>query len=456
MGVEEGILLANRYRLLAMVGRGGMGTVWRAHDEVLDRDVAVKQVALPDPPAGHGRPLCHRLVGEAQATAALRHPGVATVYDVVEQDGRAWIVMELIHARSLQHLIDREGPLEPRRAATVGRDVLSALMAAHAAGILHRDVKPSNVLLTGDGRVVLTDFGLAISKGEGAGSRFSGLDGSPPYVSPERVLGRPTTEASDLWSFGATLYTAVEGHSPHGRHDPLASLIAVLIEDYRPPLRAGPLRPVIDALLAKDPADRPTAEQVARQLDRIVRGGGSIWRGARMRVSAAAGVTVLAMIVGGVGTWAARWNAVGTGDAVALSDAGARSTVPYRGPGFALNVPVGWKRVDRTDGVYWYDPNGVRYLRVSRSSGDPLRGLRIAEQRGLAARAFPGYRKLRLEAAPELGRDAAEWEFTWDGGRRRALETSVAGHNFFFVGPDDHWTPSQRRFYAIIESFRPS
>jgi tRNA A-37 threonylcarbamoyl transferase component Bud32 len=455
MGVEEGILLANRYRLLSMVGRGGMGIVWRAHDEVLDREVAVKQMALPDPrPADADRPLRHRLIGEAQATAALRHPSVAAVHDVVEQDGRAWIVMELLHARSLQRVIDHGGPLEPRRVAAIGRSVLSALMAAHTAGILHRDVKPSNVLLTKDGRVVLTDFGLAISKGEGACSRFSGLDGSPPYVSPERVLGEPTTEASDLWSLGATLYTAVEGHSPYGRHDPLASLIAVLIEEYTPPRRAGPLRPVIDGLLAKNPADRPTAEQAARQLDHIVRHGRSTRRRARMQIGAIAGVTLVAAIVGGVGTWSSRWNSVGAGDTVAFSDSSSRNTVPYRGPGFSMDVPAGWKRVERADGIYWFDPAGVRYLRVSRVSGDPLRGLRVAERRGLAARAFPGYRKLRLEAAPELGRDAAEWEFTWDRGRRRGLETWVGGHDFFFVGPDDHWTPSQRRYYAVLESFR--
>ncbi|MGH3390750.1 MAG: serine/threonine-protein kinase, partial [Actinomadura sp.] len=361
-----------------------MGTVWQAHDEVLDRDVAVKQVVPPDPPAGADRPQRHRLIGEARATAALRHPGIATVYDVVEQDGRPWIVMELLQARSLQRVIDRGGPLEPRRVATIGRSVLSALTAAHAAGILHRDVKPSNVLLTEAGRVVLTDFGLAISKGEGACSRFSGLDGSPPYVAPERVLGEPTTEASDLWSLGATLYTAVEGHSPYGRQDPLASLIAVMIEEYKPPLRAGPLRPVIDGLLAKDPADRPTAEQAARQLEHVVRHGRSIRRNVRVQVGAVAGVTLLAALVGGVGTWSARWNSVGTGDTVAFSDAGAQGTVPYRGPGFSLEVPAGWKRVQRADGIYWYDPAGIRYLRVSRAYGNPLRGLRIAEQRGLA------------------------------------------------------------------------
>jgi hypothetical protein len=433
-----------------------MGTVWRAHDEILGREVAIKQMAPPRQPADEDRPLGHRLIGEAQATAALRHPGIAAVYDVVEQDGRPWIVMELIHGRSLQQIIDRDGPLAPRRAAELGLSVLSALRTAHAAGILHRDVKPSNVLLTEEGRVVLTDFGLAISKGEGTCTRFSGLDGSPPYVSPERVSGAPTTEASDLWSLGATLYTAVEGHSPHGRHDPLASLIAVLIEDYKPPLRAGPLRPVIDGLLAKDPADRPAAEQVARSLERIAERGRPARRNARLRLGALAGVTLLAAIVAGVGTWVARWNSVGAGDTVAFSDAGTRGAASYRGAGFSMDVPAGWKRVERGDGTYWFDPGGVRYLRVSRASGDPLRGLRVAEQHGLAARAFPGYRKLRLEAAPELGRDAAEWEFTWDQGRQRALETRMSGHEFFFVGPDDRWTPSQRRFYAILQSFRPA
>ncbi|WP_222721071.1 serine/threonine-protein kinase [Actinomadura sp. HBU206391] len=450
----EGILLAKRYRLLSVVGQGGMGTVWRAHDEILGRDVAVKEVALPQRLADGGRLLRRRLIAEARATAALSHPGVITVHDVVEEDGRPWIVMELVRARSLQQVIDHDGPLEPGRVAEIGRSVLSVLRAAHAVGILHRDVKPSNVLLTEDGRVVLTDFGLAISKREGASSRFRGVEGSPPYVSPEQVRGDCITEASDLWSLGATMYTAVEGRSPYGRRDPLASLIAVLIEAYRPPMHAGPLRPVIDGLLTKNPACRMSAERAAKLLDRAVNHSRAPWCRARLQAGAFACVVILAAVVAMVGAWSSRWNSVGTGETVSVVDASARGTVSYRGPGFSVDVPADWMRVMRSDGVYWYDPHASHHLRISRAAGDPLNGLQQAERSAMANASFPGYRKLRLEAAPELGEGAAEWEFTWDQGRLRALDARVSGHDIFFVGLDDHWTPSQRRFDAILQSIQ--
>ncbi|HEV7936178.1 MAG TPA: serine/threonine-protein kinase [Actinomadura sp.] len=457
MGAEEGILLAKRYRLLSVAGRGGMGTVWQAHDETLDRDVAVKEVTLPDRLSDGGRSLSRRLIAEARATAALNHPGVVTVHDVVEEDGRPWIVMELVHARSLQQVIDEGGRLEPRRVAQIGRSVLSVLRAAHAVGILHRDVKPSNVLLTYDGRVVLTDFGLAISKLEGASSRFRGIEGSPPYVSPEQIRGESITEASDLWSLGATMYTAVEGRSPYGRPDPLASLIAVLVEDYRPPVHAGPLRPVIDGLLTRNPADRVSAQQAAKLLDRAVGHSRPPWRRARLQAGTFTCVLVLSVVAAMLGAWSSRWTSVGTGETVsATEETAATRTISYRGDGFSVEVPANWTRVMRSDGVYWYDPHANRHLRISRALGDPLHGLREAERRGTAAGTFPGYRKLRLEAAPQLGPRAAEWEFTWGQGRLRALDTRVNGHDLFFVGLDDQWTPGQRRFDAILRSIRPT
>jgi eukaryotic-like serine/threonine-protein kinase len=266
-GVLE-ILLQERYRLLTVVGKGGMGTVWRAHDEVLNRDVAIKEVALPGRSSVSERVLLHhRVLSEARATAMLDHPGVVTIHDIVEQDGRPWIVMELVQGSSLQGLLDRGGRLSPCRAAAVGSQVLSVLVAAHTVGMLHRDVKPSNVLLALDGRVVLTDFGLAINRNE-AGFRIP-LEGSPAYVSPEQASSEPITEASDLWSLGAMLYAAVEGRPPYARGGALASLMAVLLDPYEPPLHAGGLRTVIDGLLRKNPAERLTAEQAARLFDRL-------------------------------------------------------------------------------------------------------------------------------------------------------------------------------------------
>ena len=190
--MPEKPLLAQRYRLLTEVGRGGMGTVWHARDEALGRDVAVKEVILPHGFSDEEREIQHkRTFREARTAARLSHPGVVTVYDVVEEDGRPWIVMELIRARSLEQMIKQDGPLTPRRAAEIGRQMLSALMAAHEAGILHRDVKPSNVLVSDARsiRAVLTDFGIARAQSDATLTQTGMLIGSPAYIAPERARG---------------------------------------------------------------------------------------------------------------------------------------------------------------------------------------------------------------------------------------------------------------------------
>ena len=268
MGGDRLIPLARRYRLLSVVGRGGMGTVWRAYDERLDRDVAVKEVHLPRRiTETERRAMSRRLLAEARATAALKHPGVVAVHDLLIENGRPWIVMEFLESCSLNRLVTEDGPLSPRRTAEIGAAVLSVLRASHAAGILHRDVKPSNVLVCDDGRVLLTDFGLAVHLPRGgreSGDTMpSGIEGSPAYLAPERVHGMPGMEASDLWSLGVTLYMAVEGFSPFLRCHALASMMAVLLGDYARPVRAGPLTPVIEGLLRQRPEDRLTAETTA-------------------------------------------------------------------------------------------------------------------------------------------------------------------------------------------------
>ncbi|WP_019629933.1 serine/threonine-protein kinase [Actinomadura atramentaria] len=257
----RGTLLGGRYRLDSVLGRGGMGTVWRAHDDVLDRAVAVKEVLL-HPALGDAerRERHERTLREARASARLNHPGVVTVHDVVDFDDRPWIVMELVDARSLQDVLDEDGPLTPARAAGIGRQMLAALRAAHAIGILHRDVKPANVLLARDGRAVLTDFGIAQVAGDATLTRTGLIMGSPAYMSPERVRGERALPASDLWALGATLYAAVEGRPPHHRTDAMAVLAAVMTQPPDPPRRAGPLAGVLFALLDADPVRRPTAD----------------------------------------------------------------------------------------------------------------------------------------------------------------------------------------------------
>ncbi|MEU9333687.1 protein kinase [Streptomyces sp. NPDC048290] len=268
-------VVAGRYRLLSPLGEGGMGTVWRARDEVLHREVAVKEVRAPAGlPAPDVERMYARLEREAWAAARVSHRNVVTVYDVATEEGRPWIVMELVRGVSLSETLEADGPMTPQRAALVGAEVLAALRAAHEAGVLHRDVKPGNVLLANDGRVVLTDFGIATLEGTSALTMTGEVVGSPEFLAPERALGRTPGPESDLWSLGVLLYAAVEGISPFRQDTPLSTLRAVVEDALPPPRRAGALGPVVAGLLRKDPAERPAAADAEREL-RLVGAGGT-------------------------------------------------------------------------------------------------------------------------------------------------------------------------------------
>jgi serine/threonine protein kinase len=261
-------VIGERYRLLEELGAGGMGTVWRAHDVLLGRQVAVKEVRLPpELDAQDHAVLLARTMREAKIAAQIDQPNVVRVYDVVEDDQRPWIVMELVEGTNLGQLVRSEGPMPSAAVARVGLAVLRALGAAHAAGVLHRDVKPSNVVLARDGRVVLTDFGVATAVGDPTLTATGLLIGSPSYLPPERARGEAGDARSDLWSLGATLYAAVEGRPPFERDGALSTITAAITEPHLPPTRASsPLRAVINGLLAKDPADRPDPVEVAALL----------------------------------------------------------------------------------------------------------------------------------------------------------------------------------------------
>ncbi|NEB10776.1 serine/threonine protein kinase, partial [Streptomyces coelicoflavus] len=263
-----GRLVAGRYRLTARLGHGGMGTVWRAQDETVGREVAVKEPRVPDHlPERERDNAFERMRREARAAARLDHPAVVGVHDVAVVDGQPWIVMELVRGRSLGDVL-QEGTLGAREAARIGLEVLGALEAAHAAGVLHRDVKPDNVLLGRHDRVVLTDFGIAQIEGETSLTDTGGFVGSPEYIAPERVLGRRPGPASDLWSLGVVLYAATEGVSPFRRSNTPATLQSVLNATPAPPASAqGPLAEVITGLLDKDPERRPDAARVRALLD---------------------------------------------------------------------------------------------------------------------------------------------------------------------------------------------
>jgi hypothetical protein len=263
-------VVAGRYRLLEPLGSGGMGTVWRADDLVLGRAVAVKEVSFPHGLSEQERDvLRERTRREARAAARLDHPSAVTVYDVVEEGDAPYLVMELVEARTLAEVVREDGPLSPQRTAAVGLDLLGALEAAHAQGIVHRDVKPSNVLVRHDGRVVLTDFGIATSTADSSITHTGLLLGSPAYLAPERARGEALGPESDLWSLGATLFTSVEGKPPFDGGEPLLTVTAVVTGEHAPFAAAGPLEPVLDGLLEKDPAQRLDAAGARRLLREV-------------------------------------------------------------------------------------------------------------------------------------------------------------------------------------------
>ncbi|MFF4210574.1 serine/threonine-protein kinase [Streptomyces sp. NPDC001796] len=272
MRTNAGRLIDGRYRLTERLGSGGMGTVWRAVDELMERDVAVKQPHLPgDPEDEAHRRAAHRLYREARAAARVDHPAAVSIHDVIVEDGCPWIVMELVGGESLADAL-RRGPLPAEEAARIGLAVVGALDAAHRVGIVHRDVKPANVLLGPRGRVVLTDFGIAHVQGEESLTATGEFVGSLEFIAPERMSGRSAGPASDLWSLGVLLYAAVEGSSPFRRTTVESTLAAILATDPPEPRKAGRLGPLIARLLVKEPERRPDAEEVAAVLETVAGG----------------------------------------------------------------------------------------------------------------------------------------------------------------------------------------
>jgi len=270
--------IAGRYFLEESIGHGAMGIVWRAHDRLLDRKVAVKEVMLSAAiDESEVADIDQRTQREARTAARLNHPGIVTVHDVAEEDGRLWIVMELVPSRSLDKILALQGPLTAPRAARIGQQLLAALTAAHVAGVLHRDVKPSNVLIAPDSsgagqgeRAVLTDFGIAQFEGDSRITQIGLVMGTPGFTAPERLRGQPATQASDLWALGATLYAAVEGRGPFERNGMTATLTAIVEEAPPRAQSAGRLAPLIAALLCRDPSVRPSSSDAARMFADIL------------------------------------------------------------------------------------------------------------------------------------------------------------------------------------------
>ncbi len=460
-----------------MIGRGGIGAVWRARDELLNRDVAVKEIIWP-PEMGEAEreTVRRRAVREAQLAARLRHPNVVGVYDIIEDDGRPAIVMEFLPFRSLRDIVQEEGALPPARVAQIGLGLLAGLRAAHEVGVVHRDVKPANILLGPDDRVVLTDFGIAKAADSPALTTSGVLIGSPSYVAPERARGGQADAAADLWGVGASLYMAAEGRPPFERPGALASLTAVVTDEPDPALHAGPLAPVISGLLRKDPGTRLSAAEAQRMLGEAIEpAGGPVLeelvapapeparpRGpgrGRARRAALIAVTGLAAISAAV-AWAvcrpaapsaahqpsATTSPSSPHTSAPVSAASPRSSAPsssapassasgttggsanpvpsgyYRftnSTGFSIGVPQGWQIQHSGHYVYIRDPADSGIFLLIDQSDQPKSSPLADWQQQAAARqgSYPGYHLIRLAAvAYPQAEKAADWQFTFDRG----------------------------------------
>jgi hypothetical protein len=504
-----GEIVAGRFRLVRPIGAGGMGSVWQARDEILARDVAVKEIRpMTDLPPGHAD-VWARAVLEARTLARLTHPNVVRVYDVLRSDGRPWIVMELVVGRSLDVVVAKDGPFAPHDAARIGRAILDGLDAAHRAGVLHRDVKPHNVFLADDGRTLLGDFSIAVFDADALGWQDTADDvvvGSPHYVAPERVRGASTVE-TDMWSFGATLYWMVEGRAPFSRYRGAALLTAVATEEPDPPQRSGPLAEVVNGLLRRYPEDRLTAAEARVLLDAIATAGASpepatppppapakapttrrLWRrtavGAAATVLAAAVAAVLLTVTGrqpAVVPVAATHRpslrcASAVDPRVVPADpptGGTRSTVGngvavlpagwvwQLDDGFAVALPQGWLRSTHGGAICFLDPAGRHALTVEAAPTAPDRTTYWEREEADLLAAGPPAAYRRIDISPALyQKGGADWEYTYlaESVRwhvlRRAFATA-AGRSYVvsWTTADTEWDSDQRTFRTIMQSF---
>ncbi|SEG83758.1 Serine/threonine protein kinase [Nonomuraea solani] len=447
-----------------------MGVVWRAYDELLDRTVAIKEVRYTGVGDAKRAELTRRTIREARAAGRLDHPSVVVIHDVVEEDGRPWIVMQLVRSRSLAQVIGDSGPLRASQVAVIGGRVLDALRAAHATGVLHRDVKPENVLLADDGRVVLTDFGIASMETEAGLTATGGLVGTPAYMPPERLNGEPARPESDLWSLGATLYAAVEGEPPFRRDSWAATVAAVLRDEPKPPVRAGALEPVIMGLLRRRPDARMPAEEAARLLydaasEPSARDTapytGTLSTGPRPTVATrsrrgkgvwAVGAAAVAVLGAGGALFYNGWTtgvpvttptASGTPTATATSAAPSPeptvtpTVTPSVKPTTARPIPAGWRTYTNADGRFsiavperWQVKKTAGRDSVSmRGPGspgtmlvewtvpdipwrDPVKHWEGLEREIEAKGEFERYTRIGIGSVRYLGQAAADWEFT--------------------------------------------
>lgn len=495
---EQGFgLIAGRYRLRDKIGHGGMGRVWLAHDEMLGRDVAIKEVSPPPHVfAVDKEHLRGVLLREAKAAGRISHPGVVKIHDVIETEGWPWLVMEYVPSINLQVDIDLKGPLPWAEVARIGLALLEALVAAHNSGVLHRDVKPANVLLCDDRRVVLGDFGLASLDPDGKVSLAAGL-GTPQFLAPERAQHGISSREADFWSLGATLYAAVEGRSPYARKTMLETFSALASSDPDPMELAGPLGPVLLGLLARDPAKRTAPELLRRQLQAVMEGQivdkpPAVRQPARVKRMVLGGAVVVAAVAAGVILGPASRGRVTSPGGVptgrplpvvgipgcetpraqlpppnqppnqAADQAQSPPLVqtpapgqnqPVPGPG----VPDGW--------ILHWDPTGFtvavperwdRWLLANNTvcfkGPDDGRILGVMPHRPLAE-SLQDYREISQKEV-QLRGPAIEWEFTylWRDRKRHAIAIVKADRTLFWITNDADFAPS-RASYEVARSW---
>jgi hypothetical protein len=482
MAEDADKLVAGRYRFLSRLGQGGMGVVWRAHDELLRRDVAVKELHVRVGIADDDLP-AQRMLREARAAARLRHPGVVAVHDVIVDSGRPLIVMELVEGRSLAEAIRADGPLPEHRVAAIGAQVLEALALAHRHGIVHRDVKPANILLDGD-RAVLTDFGIAAMAGDTSITDSRAVLGSPEYLAPERVNGEPATPATDLWSLGVTLCAALRGESPFQRADTQATLAAVLTYEPPPIPRAPQLWPLLAGLLNKNPAHRPTAEATLDALAGRPTAPATpepVAEPAKPRAKArlvpVLGVVALVVVV-------AAWLVVRPGGEVAGTPGTVASTAPagftqHWGSGYTIAVPTGWYEEVSVDERYWASSRDDQNTLIAHvtwwdeDEPDARSVLTDYEQDELFTSSVADYVRIRFDETPAPnGMTAAELESTFrisvDGdefyshellravvtGEDRTYVLTVAVESGDAASRDRLWQDNSAELATILENFR--
>ncbi|MFC7528719.1 serine/threonine-protein kinase [Actinoplanes sp. GCM10030250] len=466
-----GEIISGRYRIIRPLAAGGMSRIWLAADDAAKGAplVVVKQCTVPEGLAPAQREIVRRCaLPEARAAARVRHPNVIRTLDVLPDDDGPWIIMEYLPSRSLQEVVEESGALPPDRVAAIGLAVLSALAAARRAGLLHLDVKPGNVLIADDGRVVLTDFGPAVTPEAVETLTDAGVVlGSPKYIAPERLFDRVSAEQSDLWSLGATLYHAVEGRPPFVRETTSAILRALADSRPDPPRRAGPLTPVLTGLLLRDPADRLTAGQVRAHLHRIARTGQPARSRARTvlrrRLSAIAAAFTLFAMLTALSASADGNPSSRTPESVAVPvpASAALAALPpgfawWQDPsGFRVALPRGWRATTGPgDSVVFTGAQGGPVLTVSRRPEQPpdVVTALLAEEQKVR---LPAYRRLRIEALPTPS--GAIWEYTFRAGdvTMRGLHRVAGGYLLEWSTARTAWADGLPRLTVILTTFSP-